>query len=62
VHTHETQSRGESCVFSFNHLILITSHVFFLIRKKGKLDVIEIKLAEKAINMRQANFIDEIFE
>ena len=23
MHTHETQSRRESCVFSFNHLILI---------------------------------------
>ena len=25
VHTHETQSRREFCVFSFNHLILYTA-------------------------------------
>ena len=25
MHTHETQSRRESCVFSFNHLILYTA-------------------------------------
>ena len=33
MHTHETQSRRESCVFSFNHLILIIIIIIIIITK-----------------------------
>ena len=33
MHTHETQSRRESCVFSFNHLILIIIIIIMIMMK-----------------------------
>ena len=42
MHTHETQSRSESCVFSFNHLIL--NRILFTNSKLFKLKLVESPL------------------